>query len=79
MENRASITYAKKKFRFLWRDYEYTDYGEMSVDHIQQHWEFTKEDRDKIREFVDEHGVGNSKEPDALKKFYETFGYCRKY
>lgn len=79
MENRASITYAKKKFRFLWRDYEYTDYGEMSVDHIQQHWEFTKEDRDKIREFVDEHGVGNSKEPDALKKFYETFGYCRIY
>lgn len=79
MENRASITYARKYFRFLGRDFGYTDYGDMSVEHIEQHWEFTKEDRDKIREFVDEHGVGNSKEPDALKKFYETFGYCRKY
>ena len=79
MENRTSITYARKYFRFLGRDFGYTDYGEMSVDHIQQHWEFTKEDRDKIRDFVNEHGIGNSKEPDALKKFYETFGYCRKY
>lgn len=79
MENRASITYARKYFRFLGRNFGYTDYGDMSVDHIEQHWEFTKEDRDKIREFVDEHGVGNSKEPDALKKFYETFGYCRIY
>ena len=79
MENRASITYARKYFRFLGRDFGYTDYGDMSVDHIEQHWEFTKEDRDKIRDFVNEHGIGNSKEPDALKKFYETFGYCRKY
>mgnify|MGYP001183439589 CR=1 FL=1 len=79
MENRASITYARKYFRFLGRNFGYTDYGDMSVDHIEQHWEFTKEDRDKIRDFVNEHGIGNSKEPDALKKFYETFGYCRKY
>lgn len=79
MENRASITYARKYFRFFGRDFGYTDYGDMSVDHIEQHWEFTKEDRDKIRDFVNEHGIGNSKEPDALKKFYETFGYCRKY
>lgn len=79
MENRASITYARKYFRFLGRDFGYTDYGDMSVDHIEQHWEFTKEDRDKIRDFVNEHGIGNSKEPDALKKFYETFGYCRIY
>lgn len=37
MENRASITYARKYFRFLGRDFGYTDYGDMSVDHIEQH------------------------------------------
>lgn len=26
-----------------------------------------------MREYIDEHGFGNSKEPDALKNFYDRF------
>lgn len=38
-----------------------------------QVYEFTHEDILKMKEFVDEHGVGNSKSPDALSKFYDEF------
>ena len=44
----------------------------------EQIWEFTPEDHAKIKQWIEEHGVGNSKESDGLKKFYDTFSYCRK-
>ena len=44
----------------------------------EQIWEFTPEDHAKIKQWIGEHGVGNSKESDGLKKFYEEFSYCRK-
>ena len=44
----------------------------------EQIWEFGPEDHAKVKQWIEEHGVGNSKEPDGLKKFYEEFSYCRK-
>lgn len=51
--------------------------GEWS-DNIVQEWVFTPEDVKKVKDYVDEHGFGNSKEPDALEGFLEEFGDCRK-
>ena len=44
----------------------------------EQIWEFSPEDHAKVKQWIEEHGVGNSKESDGLKKFYEEFSYCRK-
>ncbi len=34
---------------------------------------FTHEDVLKAKEYIQEHGIGNSKEPDGLSNFYDTF------
>lgn len=34
---------------------------------------FSKETIKKMKQYVEEHGIGNSKEPDALKNFYDLF------
>lgn len=39
-------------------------------------YKYTLEEVEQIKEFVEIHGIGNSKEPDALKKFEEQFGQC---
>lgn len=36
-------------------------------------YHFTHEDILEMREYIDEHGFGNSKEPDALRNFYNRF------
>lgn len=36
-------------------------------------YKFTHEDILEMKQFVADHGIGNSKEPDALSKFYERF------
>lgn len=36
-------------------------------------YHFTHEDILEMREYIDEHGFGNSKEPDALRNFYDRF------
>ena len=78
MENRASIKYETKYFKVLWMNIPYIDYSSMTCNHIEEIWEFTSEDIKKVKEFINEHGFGKTKDPDGLKKFYETFSYCRK-
>lgn len=39
----------------------------------QEVYHFTHEQILEMKEFVSEHGIGNSKEPDALSKFYDEF------
>ena len=43
-----------------------------------QSWSFTRTDLDDIRQYVDDHGVGNSKEDDALANFVSQFSHCKK-
>ena len=43
-----------------------------------QSWSFTRADLDDIRQYVDDHGVGNSKEDDALANFVSQFSHCKK-
>lgn len=44
---------------------------------IKQEWHFSQEDIKEVKEYVNEHGLGNSKEPDALTAFLEIFKHCR--
>ena len=41
-------------------------------------WVFTKEDIEEVKEFVDIHGYGNIREPNALELFIEAFKDCLK-
>ena len=43
----------------------------------QETWVFSKEDIEAIKEFVNEHGYGNIKEPGAIDLFLEQFGRCK--
>lgn len=40
---------------------------------IEQEWYFTKDDIDNVKAFVDDHGLGNSKESNGLQLFLEKF------
>ena len=44
---------------------------------LEKGWKFTREDRNKIKDYVQEHGLGKYKEQDALNGFMNEFGYCR--
>ena len=79
MENRRSMTYATGRLSLFGGllQYDYTVPGSISCDHITQLWKFTREDRNKIKDYVQEHGLGKYKEQDALDEFMTEFGYCR--
>ena len=36
-------------------------------------FEYSPEDIDAMQEYIEVHGIGNSKEPDALQNFYDLF------
>lgn len=44
---------------------------------IMQEWHFSQDDIKEVKTYVSEHGIGNSKEPDALENFLELFKECR--
>jgi len=79
MENRRSMTYQTGTMSIFGGliQYDYTVPGSISCDHITQLWKFTREDRNKIKDYVQEHGLGKYKEQDALNGFMNEFGYCR--
>ena len=79
MENRRSMTYQTGTMSIFGGliQYDYTVPGSISCDHITQLWKFTREDRNKIKDYVQEHGLGKYKEQDALNGFMNELGYCR--
>lgn len=46
-------------------------------DHLMEKWVFTKDDVKAVKEYVNEHGIGNLKEADALANFRIQFAHCR--
>lgn len=79
MENKASISYNVENFRVAFMNVPYTNYKNMTCNHIVSSWKFTHEDIKKVQNFIDEHGCGNFKESDALSRFIQEFSYCRQY
>ena len=78
MRNRLSMTYSYNEAQFFNVPIKAKKAASESRDHLVEQWVFTKEDIKAVKEYVNEHGIGNTKEPDALAKFRIQFAHCKK-
>lgn len=63
---------------FFGKVYQFIKPGSGSWDHKKETWVFTKEQTEKVKQFVEEHGYGDAKGEDKIELFYQTFGNCIK-
>mgnify|MGYP000086247351 CR=1 FL=1 len=79
MENRRSMSYS---YRELTGWFGVTLRARNAAcdtrDHLVEKWVFTHEDVLAAKEYINEHGIGNMKEADALSNFRTQFAHCRK-
>lgn len=78
MRNRLSMTYSYNEAQFFNVPIKAKKAASESRDHLVEQWVFTKEDIKAVKEYVNEHGIGNMKESDALAKFRVQFAHCKK-
>ena len=78
MQNRLSMTYGYNEATFFNIPIKAKKAASESRDHLVEQWVFTKQDIKAVKEYVNEHGIGNMKEPDALAKFRIQFAHCKK-
>ena len=78
MRNRLSMTYSYNEAQFFNVPIKAKKAASESRDHLVEQWVFTKQDIKAVKEYVNEHGIGNMKEPDALAKFRIQFAHCKK-
>lgn len=78
MRNRLSMTYSCNEAQFFNVPIKAKKAASESRDHLVEQWVFTKEDIKAVKEYVNEHGIGNIKEPDALANFRLQFAHCKK-
>lgn len=78
MRNRLSMTYSYNEAQFFNVPIKAKKAASESRDHLVEQWVFTKEDIKAVKEYINEHGIGNIKEPDALANFRLQFAHCKK-
>lgn len=78
MQNRLSMTYGYNEAAFFNIPIKARKPASDSRDHLVEKWVFTKDDIKAVKEYVNEHGIGNIKEPDALANFRLQFAHCKK-
>lgn len=78
MQNRLSMTYGYNEATFFNIPIKAKKAASESRDHLVEQWVFTKQDIKAVKEYVNEHGIGNMKEPDALANFRLQFAHCKK-
>lgn len=78
MRNRLSMTYSYNEAQFFNVPIKAKKAASDSRDHLVEQWVFTKEDIKAVKEYVNEYGIGNIKEPDALANFRLQFAHCKK-
>lgn len=78
MQNRLSMTYGYNEATFFNIPIKAKKAASESRDHLVEQWVFTKQDIKAVKEYVNEHGIGNMKELDALAKFRIQFAHCKK-
>lgn len=78
MRNRLSMTYSYNEAQFFNVPIKAKKAASESRDHLVEQWVFTKEDIKAVKEYVNEYGIGNIKEPDALANFRLQFAHCKK-
>lgn len=78
MRNRLSMTYSYNETQFFNIHIKAKKAASDSRDHLVEQWVFTKDDIKAVKEYVNEHGIGNMKETDALANFRLQFAHCKK-
>ena len=78
MQNRLSMTYGYNEATFFNIPIKARKPASDSRDHLVEQWVFKKDDIKAVKEYVNEHGIGNIKEPDALANFRLQFAHCKK-
>lgn len=76
MENRESLQFEKIDRTYLGIRLQKDVPGSISRNHAYETWHLTSENVAQIKEYINVHGIGNLKEPDALKNFREQFSNC---
>ena len=77
MQNRLSMTYGYNEATFFNIPIKAKKAASESRDNLVEQWVFTKQDIKAVKEYVNEHGIGNIKEPDALANFRLQFAHCK--
>lgn len=73
-----SIKYGTVTFQFFWEERTIQTEEVVDCDQVEYYYEFKPEDVKNVKRYVDEHGLGNSKEENALRNFMDEFDHCRK-
>lgn len=77
MDNRDSLVEENVSTTVLGMDYTTKKAGSISRNHTYQTWVFSQADIQEIKNYVNEHGIGNTKEPAALQGFLQEFNRCK--
>lgn len=76
MENRKSLTEETASMNVFGYIYTVNKPGSVSRDHTYQTWKFTHEDVLRVKQYIQDNGVGNSRSNTALSEFYQEFSTC---
>lgn len=77
MNNRESMHYEYIDTKLFGAPFRIRKQACEYSDHLLEKWVFTKDDVKAVKEYVNEHGIGNLKEADALANFRIQFAHCR--
>ena len=77
MNNRESMHYEYIETKLFGVPFRIRKQACEYSDHLLEKWVFTKDDVKAVKEYVNEHGIGNLKEADALANFRIQFAHCR--
>lgn len=77
MNNRESMYYEYIETKLFGVPFRIRKQACEYSDHLLEKWVFTKDDVKAVKEYINEHGIGNLKEADALANFRIQFAHCR--
>lgn len=77
MNNRESMHYEYIETKLFGVPFRIRKQACEYSDHLLEKWVFTKDDVKAVKEYINEHGIGNLKEADALANFRIQFAHCR--
>lgn len=77
MNNRESMHYEYIDTKLFGAPFRIRKQACEYSDHLLEKWVFTKDDIKAVKEYINEHGIGNLKEADALANFRIQFAHCR--
>lgn len=77
MKNRESLVEQTGKTNVFGIEFNFVKHGSISRNNLYQVWRFTPEDIKRVKQYVQDNGIGNIKHPDALSNFIKEFSSCK--